>query len=363
MNDAVVRSDEQRARRLSLSKRFRDGRFVNTAPVSVMKAPDFSVVMEFAKGGKGRVPARELPLFGHTAAALQVSSSSDLRLTWLGHSTVLVELDGVRLLTDPVFGERASPFAFAGPKRFHRPPLSLSELGRIDAVVLSHDHYDHLCAFTVSRLVMGEAPGFSGRFVTTLGVGGHLERMGVQPAQITELDWGEGARVDGAVGSVVDVVATPAQHFSGRGALDRNRTLWAGMAMCGPRHKVFFSGDTGPTPEHADIGASLGPFDVAMFEIGAWHPSWGGIHLGPVAAWQAFAALGARHLLPVHWSTFDLGLHPWDEPGEVLYRTALSDAGVNDARVRLWTPQIGQPIDLADEVVAAPWWRRALAGP
>jgi L-ascorbate metabolism protein UlaG (beta-lactamase superfamily) len=360
MTDALVQSRDRRERRLSSSKRFRDGRFWNTAPVSVMKAPDLSVMMEFAKGGRGRVPDRELPLFGDTARALSTSSSSDLRLTWLGHSTVLVEIDGVRLLTDPVFGERASPVAFAGPKRFHRPPLPLSSLGRIDAVVLSHDHYDHLCADTVRQLAAGASPGFSGRFVTTLGVGAHLERFGVQPIHITELDWGEGARVSGAVGSVVDVIATPSQHFSGRGALDRNRTLWAGMAMLGPRHKVFFSGDTGPTLEHRDIGASLGPFDVAMFEIGAWHPSWGDIHLGPIAAWEAFAALGARHLLPVHWSTFDLGLHPWQEPGEVLYGHAAVDAGPTEARARLWTPQIGQPIDLDERHQPEPWWRRVM---
>ncbi|MFO0000761.1 MAG: MBL fold metallo-hydrolase, partial [bacterium] len=134
-----------------------------------------------------------------------------------------------------MFGERASPLSFAGPRRFHRPPLSLDELGRIDAVVLSHDHYDHLCAPTVRALASGRVPGFSGRFVTTLGVGAHLERLGARPELVVELDWGEGTRVEGAAGGSVDVVATPSQHFSGRGALDRNATLWAGMAMIGPQ--------------------------------------------------------------------------------------------------------------------------------
>ena len=352
----------RREQRMSSSRRFRDGRFWNTNPVQMMKGPPgVGMMVDFVAGGAARVPQRPLPLFADTAQALSSSSSSGLRLTWLGHSTVLVEIDGVRLLTDPVFGERASPLSFAGPKRFHRPPLRLSELGRIDAVVLSHDHYDHLCATTVRALASGVLADFSGRFVTALGVGGHLEALGVRPDLIDELDWGEGARVPGAAGASVDVVATPSQHFSGRGALDRNQTLWAGMAMLGPSHRVFFSGDTGPTPEHKDIGASLGPFDVAMFEIGAFHPAWGDIHLGPHAAWDAFCALGARALLPVHWSTFDLGLHPWEEPGELLFQRVVSDAGASLVRSALWTPLLGEPLEADSARAPAPWWRSVLA--
>jgi L-ascorbate metabolism protein UlaG (beta-lactamase superfamily) len=266
---------------------------------------------------------------------------------------VLIEIDGVRLLTDPVFGERASPVSFAGPRRFHKMPLTLAELGRIDAVVLSHDHYDHLCAPTVRALAAGAATGFSGRFVTALGVGAHLEKLGVMPEHITELDWGDGHTVTGAVGATVDVVAVPAQHFSGRGALDRNATLWAGMCMLGPRHRVFFSGDTGATTEHADIGASFGPFDIALFEIGAFHPAWGDIHLGPDGAFDAFARINARALLPVHWSTFDLGLHPWQEPAEHLYtRTRREHAA-------LLTPRLGEPLER--DSLTTPWWREVVA--
>jgi L-ascorbate metabolism protein UlaG (beta-lactamase superfamily) len=352
----------RREKKMAASRRFRDGRFWNTNPVQMMKGPPgLGMMVDFVAGSGRRSPQKPLPLFGSTEATLSSSASSGLRLTWLGHSTVLVEVDGVRLLTDPVFGERASPLPFAGPKRFHRPPLALSRLGRIDAVVLSHDHYDHLCATTVRALSSGSVPGFQGRFVTALGVGAHLEQLGVRPDLIDELDWGDGARVHGEGGVAVDVVATPSQHFSGRGALDRNATLWAGMAMIGARHRVFFSGDTGPTPEHKDIGASLGPFDVAMFEIGAFHPAWGDIHLGPLAAWDAFCALGARRLLPVHWSTFDLGLHPWEEPGELLYRRVVDDAGARGAREALWTPLLGEPLERDAVRTPEPWWRRALA--
>ena len=161
------------------------------------------------------------------------------------------------------------------------------------------------------------------------------------------------SRAQVGAGATVDVVAVPAQHFSGRGALDRNATLWAGMCLLGPRHRVFFSGDTGATIEHADIGASFGPFDIALFEIGAFHPAWGDIHLGPDGAFDAFARINARALLPVHWSTFDLGLHPWQEPAERLYtRTRREHAA-------LLTPRLGEPLER--DSLTTPWWREVVA--
>ncbi|MCC7070324.1 MAG: MBL fold metallo-hydrolase [Deltaproteobacteria bacterium] len=337
-----------RERRVSLSRRFRDGVFHNTDRSRTPQLKNgLSVMGEFLFKREGRSPAAPLPMFASSAQVLATPPSA-LRVTWLGHSTVLIEIDGVRLLTDPVWGERASPFTLVGPKRFHPPPVPLEQLPPVDAVLLTHDHYDHLCASTVRALASGALPGFSGRFVTTLGVGAHLERLGVAPQLIEELDWGEGAKV-----GAVDVVAVPAQHFSGRGPLDRNRTLWAGFAVLGPHHRVFTSGDTGPTAEHGDIGASFGPFDVVLFEIGAYHPAWGDIHLGPDAAYQAFLQSNARALLPVHWGTFDLALHEWQEPAETLFTRAQSDGAA------LWTPLLGEPIDVAGGAArpARPWWR------
>ncbi len=338
-----------------LSPRFRDGRFRNEAATPMMREPmGAGMAWSFVAEGHKRRPAQELPLFASTKAALQAAPSTSLRVTWLGHSTVLLEIDGVRLLTDPVWGERASPFAFAGPKRFHRPPLGLSELPDVDAVLLSHDHYDHLCADTVRRLARGASRGFSGRFVTALGVGARLEELGVLPSNIVELDWGEGTRVAGRGGAVVDVVSAPARHFSGRGVLDRDTTLWTSFVVQGERHNVFFSGDTGPTPAHKDIGASLGPFDVALFEIGAWDKSWADIHLGPAAAFDAFVDVNARAFLPVHWATFDLGLHAWEQPGEELFTRAGREGAP------LWTPRLGEPQE-AHAPTTSPWWRDVLA--
>ena len=343
-------SHHRRMSRISGSLRWKGNQFGNTADVQVMLNPfDFRMAADFAFGSKKRMPQGQIPLEQDLRVRLSGAPNRGLRLTWLGHSTVLIEIDGLRLLTDPVWGARASPVSFAGPRRFHPVPIALADLGRIDAILLSHDHFDHLCAPTWRKLVRGAAPGWSGRVVTALGVGAHLERLGVRPENITELDWGEGTWVDHAA-SKVEVVATPSQHFSGRGALDRNRTLWAGLAMLGSHHRVFFSGDTGPTPEHADIGASLGPFDVVLFEIGAWHPAWGAIHLGPEKAFAAFASMGARALLPVHWGTFDLALHHWAEPAESLWNIA------NEQRATVWQPRIGGSVEPA-MTVSEPWWR------
>ncbi|MFO0547505.1 MAG: MBL fold metallo-hydrolase [Polyangiaceae bacterium] len=349
MTEPDLVAARSRERRIAQSPRFKDGRFWNTTRVEMMQSFQPSMAWEFLAGRRGRSPRVELPIFDRTRAMLSTAPAlHGLRVTWLGHSTLLIEIDGVRLLTDPVWGGRIGPLAL-GPKRFHQPPLALSELPEIDAVVLSHDHYDHLDAWTIRALAKGAAMGFSGRVITMLGVGAHLERLGIAPENIVELDWGEGTRVGN-----VDVVAAPAQHFSGRGALDRNRTLWGAFCLLGPRHRIFFSGDTGPTAEHADIGSSFGPFDIAMFEIGAFHPAWGTIHLGPDGACEAFSRIRARALLPIHWSTFDLGLHPWEEPAEQLFVRATSE------QLPLWMPRIGEPLT-TQSAEALPWWRDALA--
>ena len=207
--------------------------------------------------------------------------------------------------------------------------------------MISHDHYDHLDMASVRRLAAAGVP-----FFTALGVGAHLERWGVPVAQIHELDWWSEAEVAG-----VRVVATPSQHFSGRGLFDGNGTLWTSWSLIGPRHRAFFSGDTGLTPLLGEVGERLGPFDVALFEIGAFHPAWGAIHLGPHGALEAHRLVRGRALLPIHWSTFDLGPHPWDQPIERLWKDAL------DAGVPLLTPLIGAPFEPATAPAPTPWWR------
>ena len=296
---------------------------------------------EYFFGGAERTPRAPLPL-SRPHETWTRPAETGLRATWLGHSTVLLELDGRRVLTDPVFGERASPFSFAGPRRFHPTPASIDELPPLDAVVLSHDHYDHLCDMSVRALAKRGVP-----FVTALGVGAHLLRLGVPATQVIELDWGEAVDLPG-----LRLTATPSQHFSGRGLTDRNATLWASFVIQSERHKVFFSGDTGLTKQFEEVGRRYGPFDLVMLEVGAFHPSWRGIHLGPDNAIEAFRMLGGGTLLPVHWGTFQLALHAWDEPAETLLARAEREA------LRVLTPSIGAAIEPTRVERATPWWRQ-----
>ena len=297
---------------------------------------------EFLCGGDRRVPSGPLPSLD-PRAAWSVKPDTGLRATWLGHSTVLIEIDGLRILTDPVWGPRASPSRLIGPKRFQPVPIPLRALPPVDLVLVSHDHYDHLDYPTIRELAKRDMP-----FVTSLGVGAHLEAWGVGPERIHELDWWETYALPGAD---LTVTAAPSQHFSGRTVKGRNSTLWSSLAIRSRRHSVFFSGDTGLTTEYAAIRGKLGPFDLVMLEVGAFHPSWGHIHLGPENALDALELLGGGAFLPVHWGTFSLAMHAWDQPAETLLALAPGRAA------RLVMPRLGEAIEPSRVEGVTPWWR------
>lgn len=334
--------DGLRRERILASPRFVDGRFENTVPVTVMKPGRvMSTVGEyFFSARPERRPSAPLPVESPLEGWSRPVSSG-LRATWLGHSTVLLEVDGVRVLTDPVWGDRASPVSFAGPRRFHPTPVAIDQLPPLDAILVSHDHFDHLDHATIRALARTGTP-----FVTSLGVGAHLEAWGVEPARITELDWWQTATVGRAT-----FHATPARHFSGRGFGTTNATLWSSWVIESARRRIFFSGDTGLTPELETIRDRLGPFDLVMLEVGAFHPAWSSIHLGPNNALKAHAMLGGGTLLPVHWGTFDLALHAWHEPAEVL-ATHAAQSGLH-----LVTPRLGRPVEPSQVERFDPWWR------
>ncbi len=353
----------ERLARIRRSPHFADGVFQN--PEEARRGPSGSTVdlmkIYFEKEARARrAPAGVIPVHPTTVADLARPAATGLRITWLGHSSVLAEIDGVRILFDPVWGERCSPFSFAGPRRLHPAPAPLAALGPVDVVVISHDHYDHLDLPTIKALA-----GTDTLFAVPLGVGAHLERWGVPASRLRELDWHESTEVGD-----VTLTATPARHFCGRALRNRQHTLWASWSVRGPRHRVFHSGDTGYFRGFRDIGAAHGPFDVTMIQIGAYAEfwpknhtdytpmpgAWPDIHMTPAQGVQAHLDLQggapAGVMLPIHWATFNLAPHPWAEPGEWT-KDAAEEAGQAVA-----FPRPGEPFEpAAGKLPADAWWR------
>ncbi|MEU9361040.1 MBL fold metallo-hydrolase [Streptomyces sp. NPDC048301] len=337
-----------RMERIRNSPNFADGVFRN--PEGAQTRPSIPMI-EFAKiyfrkeERVRRSPSGTVPVHATTLADLSAAPASGLRVTWLGHSSVLTEIDGRRVLFDPVWGERCSPFAFAGPKRLHPAPLPLAAMGPVDAVVISHDHYDHLDLPTIKALA-----GTDTVFAVPLGVGAHLERWGVPADRIRELDWNETTQIAG-----ISLTATPARHFCGRGMRNQQHTLWASWVVAGPDHRVYHSGDTGYFSGFREIGAEYGPFDATMIQVGAYSEFWPDIHMTPAEGIRAHLDLqgGKPHgvLLPIHWATFNLAPHPWAEPGEWM-----TDAGA-EAGQPVAFPRPGEPFEPAGELPVEPWWR------
>ncbi|WP_028221644.1 MBL fold metallo-hydrolase [Paraburkholderia oxyphila] len=288
---------------------------------------------------QGTMPAGTLPVDALSRADLE--AAPDRSLYRLGHSTLLLKLRGEYWLTDPVFGERASPFKRMGPKRFHAPPIALENLPPLRGVILSHDHYDHLDRETVLALA-----ATTGVFLTPLGVGDRLIEWGVDAAKIRQLDWWQSVEVEG-----MTFTATPAQHFSGRSLFDGNSTLWASWVIADGDLRVFFSGDTGYFEGFREIGARLGPFDVTLIETGAYDAQWPYVHMQPEETVQAHLDLRGRWLVPIHNGTFDLAMHRWQEPFERVTGLALTRG------VSLATPRMGERLDLAAPHRGERWWR------
>ena len=296
-----------------------------------------------------REPRVPLGPFRTDAAAYGVEPARSLRVTWFGHSSTLLELDGVRLLIDPVWDERAAPVQWFGPKRFFAPTLALEALPKLDAVLISHDHYDHLGKGTVQALA-AQRPGL--RWVTSLGVGAVLEAFGVAREQITELDWTESVAIEGEGGKTLKLTSVPSRHFSGRSVSNRNETLWAAFVLAGEQHRVYYGADSGLWDGFTALGEEYGPFDLTMLEIGAFNELWRDIHLGPDGAMDAFRHLGGGLMMPVHWGLFDLALHGWREPIERV--SALADQHGDF----LFVPEPGLPTEVEKgRQVRSDWWR------
>jgi L-ascorbate metabolism protein UlaG (beta-lactamase superfamily) len=331
-----------RLQRMRQSPHYREGAFVNATPTSMTgpaRVPGGrSVFSELLFGKQRRRPSRAVPV---VTPSVEVPASTGVKATWLGHATALVEIEGRRVLFDPVWSDRCSPSSLVGPRRIHPVPLELGALPHLDAVVISHDHYDHLDEASIRALTrLQTAP-----FLVPLGVGAHLERWGVPVGRIVELDWDETATIAG-----LGFTATAARHFSGRLRSD-NSTLWASWVLSGLERKVFYTGDSGYFEGYTTIGAAHGPFDLTLIQIGAYAPYWPDIHMTPEEGVAAHVAVDGGLMVPVHWGTFNLALHDWAEPVERLLKEAA------ETGVRIAVPRPGEAVDADAPPPLEHWWR------
>lgn len=317
--------------------------FLNPVPTEVMGKGSFLRVMKlYLQKHPNRTPSQPLGPFRTDLTALQ-ANSSELKITWLGHSSNLIHIDGKRFLTDPLWYQRVSPIPFIGPKRFFNNPIAIKDLPAIDYILLSHDHFDHLDKDSILHLL---SKGI--RVITMLGVGKRLIDWGADAHLITELDWWQKLET----GDGFTITALPSRHFSGRWLNDRFSTLWGSFAIKGPTHNIYFGADSGYYDGFKKIGEKLGPFDLTMLDSGAYNKEWEEIHMGPENAVQAHLDLNGKVLMPIHWGTFNLALHPWKEPVERVMKAAEKN------NVSLLLPTPGEVRIVADGAYNSKWWEK-----
>lgn len=295
----------------------------------------------FLFAGEDTKPKKSLPIHKPDLKAF-MGPSSKLKFIWFGHSTFMVNMNGRLLLFDPVLSEKALPIPFFY-KRFQAPVLSLRELPqKIDFIVISHDHYDHLDMETVKFFQDREV-----KFIVPLGLSSHLRGWGISKEKIIELDWWQSRKV----GSL-EFICTPAQHFSGRTKPYGNETLWASWVIRNKKNSLYFSGDSGYDVHFREIGRKYGPFDLAFIENGQYDEMWAAIHMLPKDSAQAFLDLRGKEYVPVHWGMFDLSIHSWYDPIEAIEKLA------KEKGIRILTPKLGQIVQAGSQMVFEKWWKK-----
>ncbi|WP_118976551.1 MBL fold metallo-hydrolase [Taibaiella koreensis] len=331
----------KRLERIHHSPQYRNGSFHNQSltPPLTEGVSMLTVMRDFFFGKHERKrPAEALPVI---TTDLKQPVPALPQLTWFGHSSYLLQVNGLNILVDPVFSQRTSPVQYAGTKAFAGVSVfTVADLPQIDILLLTHDHYDHLDYGTLLQL-----KDKAGTVVTSLGVGAHLEYWGIPAAKIRELDWWDTT----AINDTTRFTATPARHFSGRG-FKRNQTLWSSFVLEAGDYRFYLGGDSGYDSHFKAIGERFGPFDLAILEDGQYNPYWAHIHMMPEETAQAAVDLHARVLFPVHWGKFALATHPWDDS----IRRVLKRA--DTLKVKVITPQIGERISLDGQYHSRHWW-------
>jgi L-ascorbate metabolism protein UlaG (beta-lactamase superfamily) len=343
-NNLVI--DDEKMAKIENSPQYSDGKFINTDRDTVQSISKmWAATKDFLfNKSENATPLYTIPIKPIAKNAFDLSDKNSLLFSRLGHSSLMIQMNGKIWLTDPVFSERTSPVQWAGPKRFHPVPLNVDELPEIEAVMISHNHYDHLDYDSIQKL-----KNKVNHFLVPLGNGQILLDWGVAKEKIIEFDWWDSIKID-----TVEIIATPAQHFSGRGVLDRDESLWASWIIRNKYHSIYYSGDTGYFDGFKEIGEKYGPFDYAFMECGAYNQLWRNIHLMPKDTIQAFKDVKGKVLVPVHNGTFDLSTHAWFDPFVQIKELA------RQHNVSLMTPIIGEVINKQTRYTNYAWWEALL---
>lgn len=331
---------DDRLARVEKSPNYKGGSFQNLheTPVQSEEFSFWKLLGSYLNPPAGRAPVDSLP---SVKTDLKNISGSEPVLVWFGHSSYFIRIAGKNLLIDPVFSGNASPVSFFAKSYPGTNGYGVNDFPELDAVLISHDHYDHLDYKTIVQL-----KSKTKHFYTALGVGAHLERWGIEPDRITEFDWWESKPIFDSV----ELIATPARHFSGR-SFSRGKSLWTSYVIKTPQHRIYVGGDSGYDTHFKEIGEKYGPFDLAMLECGQYNTMWPYIHMMPEQVVQAAADLNAKIFMPVHWSKFTLAIHTWTDPIERVTKAA------DSVKARYTTPRIGEPVELDKSYPHSTWWK------